>query len=178
MYTGMPILRQSSPFAGDSRLQTLMLQCSRCATIFSSGMAVSNGGTIAFENCYAQCPRCGSLESIPDGLFQETVEGIARLLRKSQNPLQEVGEILGALKDSSLQGSVSPLQSKPWYLTFKKWLPDTPEKIAAYVTIFAAMHQILTRNPSQHIEYSPTFIEQYNQTIIYPQPALKPPSET
>jgi hypothetical protein len=159
-------------------LPTLMLQCSRCAAIFSSGMAVSNGGTIILESCYAECPRCGSTESIPDGIIQETVEGIARLLQKSSNPLQEVGDILGALENSRQQGSVSPLQSRPWYLKFKKWLPDTPEKIAAYVTIFAAMHQILTKNPGQHIEYSPTFIEQYNQTIIYQQPALKPPSKT
>ncbi|MFM9104190.1 MAG: hypothetical protein ACKOPS_23905, partial [Cyanobium sp.] len=91
-------------------------------------MAVSNGGTITLENCYAQCPKCGSTESIPDGTFQETVEGIARLLQKSSNPLQEVGDILGALENSSRQGSVSPLQSRPWYLEFKKWLPDTPEK--------------------------------------------------
>ena len=132
---------------------------------------------ITFENCYAQCPRCGSLESIPDGTFQETVEGIARLLRKSHNPLREVGEILGALEHSNRQGSVSPLQSRPWFLKFKKWLPGIPEKIAAYVTIFAAMHQILTRNPSQHIEYSPTFIDQYNQTIIYQQPTFKLQSE-
>lgn len=141
-------------------------------------MAVSNGGTILLENCYAECPRCGSTESIPDGIIQETVEGIAKLLQKSSNPLQKVGDILSALENSREQGSVSSLQSRPWYLEFKKWLPDTPEKIAAYVTIFAAIHQILTNNPSQHIEYSPTFIEQYNQTIIYQQQALEPPSGT
>ena len=158
-------------------MKTLMLQCSKCATIFSSGMAVSNGGTISITNCYAQCPRCGSVESIPDGTFQETVEGIARLLLKSQDPLHEVSEIFEALEESRRQGNVSPLQSKPWYVRFKKWLPDSPEKIAAYLTIFLVVQQILTKNPSQHIEYSPTFIEQYNQTIVYPQPSQSKPKE-
>ena len=147
-----------------------MLQCSRCSSIFSSGMAVSNGGTIIIRDCFAQCPKCGSIENIPDGTFKETVEGIARLLQKSQNPLKEVGEILSALEAGRSQGSVLPLLSKPWYILFKKWLPDTPEKIAAYVGIFGVIYQFLMKDPSVHIEYSPTFIDQYNQTIIYTQP--------
>jgi hypothetical protein len=149
----------------------LMLQCSRCAFIFSSGMAVANGGAITFSNYRAQCPRCGSLESIPDGTFQETVDGIAKLLLKSQNPLQEVGNILSAIQDGSRQGSISPLQSQPWYLQYKKWLPDSPKKLAYYAAIFTAIYQVLSKDPSQKIEYSPTFIENYNQTIVYPQPA-------
>ena len=144
-----------------------MLQCSRCSTIFSSGMTASNGGAIIFTDYRARCPKCGSLENIPDGTFQATVDGVASLLLKSQNPLQEVSGILETLEDSRRQESIEPLRSKPWYLAFKKWLPDTPEKIAAYLTIYAAIHQILTKDPSQHIEYNPTFIEQYNQTIIY-----------
>ncbi len=167
------------PLAGDYRLQALMLQCSSCATIFSSGIHLSEGKSITFQGGFQiQCPRCGSLESIPDVTIKATVQGIAQILRKSQNPLQDVAEILEALEDGRRKASVAPLQVKPWYEEVKKWLPGTPEKIAAYVTIFAAMQQILTRDPGQHIEYSPTFIEQYNQTIIYPQPpARMPPSE-
>ena len=148
-----------------------MLQCSRCATIFSSEIHVSDGKSITFEGGFhIQCPRCGSLESIPDGTFRETVEGIATLLHQSQNPLKEAVEILGTLEDSRRQGSVVPLQSMPWFTQYKQWLPDTPEKIAAYVGIFAFMYQTLMKDPGLRIEYSPTFIEQYNQTIIYEQP--------
>jgi len=165
------ILAQSTPLAGDYRLQTLMLQCSRCATIFSSGIHVSDGKSITFKGGFhIQCPRCGSLESIPDVTIKATVEGIAKLLLKSQNPLQEVGNILSALQDGSRQGSISPLQSQPWYLPYKKWLPDSPKKLSYYAVIFAAIYQILSKDPAQKIEYSPTFIESYNQAIVYPQP--------
>jgi len=148
-------------------LHTLMIQCSKCLTVFSSGMAVSNGGTININNYHALCTNCGSLVGIPDCTFQETVEGIGTLLLKSPNPLQEVTNILEALEDSKTKGNISPLQSRPWYQQFKKWLPDSPEKVAAYIAIFLFIQQMLARNPGQNIEYSPTFIEQFNQTIIY-----------
>jgi hypothetical protein len=144
-----------------------MLQCKTCSTIFSSGMTASNCGAIIFTDYRVRCPKCGALESIPDGTSQATVDGVASLLLNSTNPLHGVSDILEALEDSRRQKTIAPLQSKSWYAAFKQWLPDTPEKIAAYITIFAAIHQILAKDPSQHIEYSPTFIEQYNQTIIY-----------
>lgn len=137
-------------------------------------MTASNGGAIIITDYRARCPGCKSLENIPDGTFQETVDGVATLLLKSQNPLQEASDILETLEDSRQQGSIAPLKSKPWYLAFKKWLPDTPEKIAAYAAIFTVIHQSLTKDPGQRIEYSPTFIEQYNQTIIYNTPSTDP----
>jgi hypothetical protein len=137
-------------------------------------MAVSNGGAIELINCKSQCPRCGSLESIPDGTFRETIEGIASLLQVSTNPLGDVKEILDTLEEVKRKGSILPLQSKSWYIQLRKWLPDTLEKIGIYAGILGVLHQVLTKDPSVHIEYSPTFVEQYNQTIIYEQPTLQP----
>jgi hypothetical protein len=137
-------------------------------------MAVSNGGAIELINCKSQCPRCGSLETIPGGTFRETIEGLASLLQLSPNPLRDVEEIIDTLEEVKRKGSVLPLQSKSWNIQFKKWLPDALEKIGIYVGIFGVLHQALTKDPNVHIEYSPTFIQQYNQTLIYEQPTRQP----
>lgn len=137
-------------------------------------MAVSNGAAIELINCKSQCPRCGSLESIPDGIFRETIEGIANLLQVSTNPLGDVKQILDTFEEVKRKGSILPLQSKPWYIQLRKWLPDTLEKVGIYAGILGVLHQVLAKDSSVQIEYSPTFIEQYNQAIIYEQPTRQP----
>ena len=47
---------------------------------------------------------------------------------------------------------------------FKKWLPDSPEKIAAYIAIAYTIVQIFTKSPNTSISYN-YFVEQYNQTV-------------
>jgi len=46
----------------------------------------------------------------------------------------------------------------------KKWLPNSPEKIAAYIAIAYTIVQMFTKSPSTSINYN-SFVEQYNETI-------------
>jgi hypothetical protein len=52
----------------------------------------------------------------------------------------------------------------------RKWLPDSPEKIAAYIAIVDVLFRLLSRDPNTAIEYN-TVINQLNQTIVVTQPA-------
>ena len=142
----------------------LMLQCKNCRKIFSSGINMSPGSSGTFINSKAQCPNCGCMEAIPDGTFRATVEGFVDILRGSENPLAKAQELLKALEKVKTQIDLDGVKELKGFEKFKTWLPNTPEKIAAYVAIIFTITQLWIKNPETRIEYN-TFINQYNQTI-------------
>jgi len=142
----------------------LMLQCKNCWKIFSSGINLGSGSTVTLKGNKSQCPYCGSLENIPDGTFRGTVEGIVKILEQSENPLRKAGELLDVLEKAKRQADLEKIKSSSKFSVFKKWLPDSPEKIAAYIAIIYTIIQLLTREPKVSIQYD-IFINQYNQVI-------------
>ncbi len=141
------------------------MECKNCGKIFSSGIFMAPGSSATFIGNKSQCPFCGSMENIPDGTFKATVEGFVKILEQSQNPLNRAKELLEALEKSKGSGDLAEIKKSSKFSEFKKWLPDSPEKIAAYIAIIYTIIQLLMQKPNIHIEYNDFFISQYNQVI-------------
>lgn len=142
----------------------IMLKCKKCGKVFSSGINVGPGSSATFINNKSKCPFCGSWENIPDGTFKATVEGFVEVLKSTDSPIQKAKELLEALEKAKTKDDFEKVKSKPKFQIFKKWLPDSPEKIAAYIAIIYTILQLMVKSPGTHIEYD-VFIKEYNQTI-------------
>lgn len=118
------------------------------------------GSSATFIGNKSRCPHCGSLENIPDGTFKDTVDGFIKILKGSENPLNDAKALLEDLE----KGDLKEIKESSKFSRFHKWIPDSPEKIAVYVAIVCAIVQLLTQKPDINIEYN-TFVSQYNQTI-------------
>lgn len=145
-------------------MNELFLKCSDCNKVFPSGFIAISKKPCFFKNCQSQCRFCGSMENIPDGTFRSTVEGFVKVLEIVDDPLGKAKELLNELQKSRTSGDLLKIQKSQNFTEFKKWLPDSPEKIAAYIAIIYTVVQILTKDPVQNFEYN-TFVNQYNQTI-------------
>ena len=77
----------------------MRLQCENCGGIFSP-IDIGVGSNPTFKGCKTNCPFCNSIESIPDGTFKATFDGIVRILEVSETPLRDARELLQALKRS------------------------------------------------------------------------------
>lgn len=141
-----------------------MLQCQQCKKIFSSGIMMTAGASATFINNKSQCPFCYSMENIPDGTFKATVEGFISELKNVEDPLKKAKEIFEVLQKIKTSHDLLEIKQSTKFSKFKKWLPDSPEKIAAYIVIFSTLIQLLTKSPDTKIEYN-TFVNQYNQTV-------------
>lgn len=142
----------------------LMMQCKRCGKVFSSGIEMDPGASATFIDNKTQCQFCGSMENIPDGTFRATVEGFIQALEQTDNPLKKAKELFEALQKSKTEKDLSVIKESSTFAKLKKWIPNSPEKIAAYIAIIYTLIQLWTKSPSVHIEYN-TFVNQYNQTI-------------
>jgi len=143
----------------------LLIECKNCGKIFPSGIFMAPGSSATFIGNKSQCPFCGSMENIPDGTFRATVEGFVEILEQSKNPLDKAKELLEALEKIKGSSDLAEIKKSSKFSEFKKWLPDSPEKIATYIAIIYTIIQLLTQKPDVHIEYNDFFISQYNQVI-------------
>lgn len=147
----------------------VLLQCKSCKRIFPSGINLGVGATATLKGNISQCPFCKSMESIPDGTFKGTVEGIIKVLDESDNPIGEAEELLEALKKSKTPEDFKKIKESPRFSKYKKWIPDSPKKLSYYAIIVAtliAIIKLLLENPEQHIEYNQHFINVYNSCVI------------
>lgn len=158
-------------------MPALMMQCRRCGSLFSSGIAIEGNATVNLQGNISQCPYCGSMEQVPDGTFRNTVEGIVKVLSSSPNPIQTVKQVLSDLENAKKNNDVSSLNDSVALSSFKQWIPNTPEKLAAYIAIFYTIYLLLSQNPAVNIEYNQNFINQYNNVIIE-QPIQKEKSQS
>lgn len=143
----------------------ILLQCRKCRGIFSSGINLGVGATAILKGNISQCPFCGSLENIPDGTFKGTVEGIAKILEQSDNPLNTAKDLLKALENSKTENDLFKLKNSSQFSKFKKWIPDSLEKIYYYIMILQAIIQLLAGSPIIKIEVN-NVINTYNQIIV------------
>lgn len=143
----------------------MMLECSRCLKIFSSGFSFGPGTIINMRGNVSLCPFCGSPQSTPDGTFRATVEGFTAILKNSSDPLKEAEQLLEKLESIKTNEDLEGIKKSSSLKKFKRWLPDTPEKIAAYIAIVYTFIQILTSQPRAVNNYN-VFVKQYNQTVI------------
>ena len=108
----------------------------------------------------------GPFSSSPIGsLPVELMPDVIALVKESRTPLEDVREILTALKEVSETMNYRSLESNPKYSKLRKWIPDTPEKLAAYATLIALVIQLISNGHPERIEVNNNFITQY-QIII------------
>ena len=143
----------------------ILVQCKKCQRIFSSGIELGVGASATLIDNISHCPFCGSIENIPDGTFRGTVEGVIKILENSSNKLQAAKELLESLEKNSNITDLSKVKKSSKPSQFKKWLPDSPQKIAIYIAILQTIIQLLTKNPTIQIEYN-NFINIYNHVIV------------
>jgi len=145
-------------------MPSLNLQCTNCLRIFSPGICIEGNSSITFNNCVSNCPFCGSSQSIPDGVFKDTVEGFIEFFRGSDSSLKNANELFNALQKIETPQDLEEIKRSKQFEELKKWLPNSPEKIAAYIAIAYTIVQMFTKSPSTSINYN-SFVEQYNETI-------------
>lgn len=80
------------------------------------------------------------MEQVPDGIFRNTVEGIVKLLSSSPNPIQTIKQVLTDLENVKKKNDVSLLSESAALSSFKQWIPNSPEKLAAYIAIFYTIY--------------------------------------
>ena len=141
------------------------MQCSKCGSLFSSGIAIEGNATVNLQGNISQCHYCGSMEQVPDGTFRSTVEGIVKVLGASANPLQTVKQVLHDLEKAKNDKDLSLLEASEAVSSFKQWVPNSPEKLAAYIAIFYTIYLLLSQQPMVNIQYNKNFINQYNNVI-------------
>ena len=144
----------------------LSFQCKKCNRVISSGINLGVGASVTLKGNRSQCPYCGSMENIPDGTFGSTVEGIVRVLEQSRDPAGTAKDLFDVLEKSKTPEDLEILKRSSKFSKFKKWIPDTPQKVAAYVAIIAVILQLLLKSPDVHIDCNQQFIKNYNQYII------------
>lgn len=145
-------------------MSLLQLQCSNCLRIFSPGIFMENS-LATFNDCQTKCPHCQSLQKI-NGTFRTTVEGFVEYFKKDNNPLQSVSRLFEILQTSKTPQDLVMIKKSKEFSKFEKWLPDTPEKIAAYIAIVYTLVQLFSKSPSISIDYD-IFVKQYNQTVKF-----------
>jgi hypothetical protein len=143
-------------------MQALMIQCTTCGTLFSPGIVLGGNATVHLQGNMSQCPSCGSIEHIPDGTFKNTVEGIVKILNTVNDPVQTLKQVIKELEQAKQSNNVSDLDNSQIVSPFQKWIPNTPEKLAAYIAIFYTIYLLLSQQPNITIEYNQQFINQYN----------------
>jgi hypothetical protein len=102
--------------------------------------------------------------------FGKIVKAFIDYVEAGETPLATASELLAELQYANARNDVSYLHNSSKLSGLRKWLPNSPEKIAAYIAIADVLLRLLSRDPGTTIEYN-TVINQLNQTIVVTQPA-------
>ncbi|HCX26007.1 MAG: hypothetical protein UX08_C0004G0013 [Candidatus Collierbacteria bacterium GW2011_GWB1_45_35] len=143
----------------------LLMQCERCHRVFSSGIELGVGSSAFFSNNKSQCPHCGSMENVPNGNLTGTIDGVIKILENSPDPLQTAQSLFDALEKNKNKNDLSKLKQTPQFSKFKKWIPDSPNKILIYLTVLKIVIEILTKNPSMTIDIN-NIVTIYNEAAL------------
>lgn len=156
-------------------MANLQLKCTNCGRNFFSGIEIGPNNQATFIHSQTKCNHCGFAQFIPDGSykgtadgaveFKQTVQTFISIIEESSSPIEEISRIFEALKNSKTTDELELIKKDEKYKKYEKWLPNSPEKIAAYLAIVYTTLQLLTKNPNIHIEYN-TFVNQYNEINI------------
>lgn len=157
--------------------------CKNCGCTFESQIKIDPAvyamcPNLKVGNNNFTCPHCNAVHSYSEKDFQYTrvqakelaslgkiVQNIINVVQQSDNPLKRATEMFEEFETAKKAGSVEKLHESPWLKALQKWLPDTPEKLAAYIVIIQIIIQLLTREPERPVEFN-TVINQYYQTSI------------
>jgi hypothetical protein len=82
----------------------------------------------------------------------------------SDEPLATATTFLADLKDARARNDPSLLGQSPTWDSIKRWLPDSPEKLAAWIIVLEFIISSLTKAPEHNITKK-EIINSFNQTI-------------
>lgn len=94
------------------------------------------------------------------GLPIEDAKMLLMATEQLEDPVEEIKEILNILikeVKTSKNESTTAVKEERW----KVWIPNTPEKVAAYAAIAALILNLLTEKPSENIVINQEFKAQY-----------------
>jgi hypothetical protein len=76
--------------------------CDSCGNIFPSGIGIGSARNLSFANVKSQCPKCGAMGHIPDGVY-DFVDNTLKILSASERSNQELrrfAELLRAAQEA------------------------------------------------------------------------------
>lgn len=146
-------------------MQNIILECNKCHQIFTSGIAMEKGASAKFIKCKSQCPFCGACETIPNGTFKVSLEGVLEVLNQSNNPLEDAKKILDGLNKAKKGQDYS---NNPQKNVIENFFKNHKYTVGVIIVILKIIINLLTANPSIEINKSivdNNFFNTYNQYI-------------
>ncbi|MGZ8173171.1 MULTISPECIES: hypothetical protein [Methylobacter] len=83
---------------------------------------------------------------------------IVEAIENSSDKLREALSIQAIIQDACQSGDLNKASKLQKYEKLSAWIPDTPEKLAAYIGIITIIIHMLTTEPEKKIEVNTVFI--------------------
>lgn len=159
------------------------IKCKNCGKTFETQIKIDPAIYAMYPNLAVgqntfTCPHCEKQETYTEKDFEYTqkqantlanfgkiVKAFVEVVEASSEPLKTATDILGDLENAKQKGDVAELKKSKLYSAFKKWIPDSPEKLAAYIVIIQVIINSLTNEPDKPLEQT-TIINNIDQTVI------------
>lgn len=139
--------------------------CDSCGTAFPSGFAIGGGGTATFiGNKSGPCPACGSMGSVPDGVFS-AAGNIIRLLSGPQKTIEQLQRLASVISEarttvSEPNKAVERIkQEAPELSSIVDVLPKTRMELYAFLTILLMAIATVIAAAAQYKDHSPSEVE-------------------
>lgn len=147
--------------------------CDNCSAIFGSGFVFENCRSVhLYGNKAGPCPNCGSLGSIPDGIFEMTGNAI-RLLHgtaKTIGNLNRLTQILTNAQKSKLtkeQVESEINREVPELSSFASILPKTRNELYAFIAIILTVIGLIMAGVSKEESLRDSEVERIVDQVIY-----------
>jgi hypothetical protein len=167
-------LRHPAPAVRLAAMPALAAICDNCGTVFPSGFAVEGTGSGMFTgNKSGPCPDCGSMGSVPDGLYQFADNALTVF---STWPVERLQALAGGLQ--AAQAAANPQAAVQKVLSDEPALSDLartlgalrdPQTFIAFVTMLLTAIMLITSQPGTTINA---------QTVIESPPAIQHSART
>jgi len=114
--------------------------CKNCGAIFGSGMVFENCTNIQLNGNKVQCPNCGDIGEVPDGVF-DIVGNIIEVLTATPNTINNFKKLNHILTDAKNKNySHEEINSKikkeiPELSSFSDVLPKSRNELYAFITL-------------------------------------------
>lgn len=101
----------------------------------------------------------------PEEAIASFTHAIVDVINGSENPFETANDLLNELKSAELKSDDSKLKKLSNFESLKKWIPNTPEKLAVYIVIFDIVIRLLLAHPDKDIEYNTVF-NNFSQIVV------------
>jgi len=162
--------------------------CDNCGAAFNSGFAVDDCLNISFHNNKSgPCPRCGSMGTVLEGVFN-VVNGAIEILSAPQSSIDSLNKLDAILKEAAVDKSTADdIATKidsnvPELSEISKFIPKTSTELVAWLTFILIAIQTINQlgedeKPDTTIIFNQSIEQSIEQKNYYPfQQPVAPPS--